>query len=137
MADNSTRPTDVDVMAFLHAVADERRRADGLALCARLEQVTGLPPVMWGPTMVGFGTRHYRYASGREGDIFRVGFSPRKAELVLYGLYSAYDDDPAVLERLGKVKAGKGCVYAKRVSDLNLDVFDELALRALQVPDDL
>lgn len=125
MAQSSTRPTDASVTDFLAAVEPQRRRDEGHALAALMADVTGDEPVMWGPTIVGFGQYHYRYASGREGDWMKVGFSPRKAQLSLYGL----QDDPsapALLDRLGPHTAGAGCVYIRR-----LDAIDHAVLREL------
>jgi hypothetical protein len=96
-----------------------------------MHRLSGEPPVMWGPSMIGFGFRHYRYASGHEGDTFVVGFSPRKAALVIYGVYSEYDDSASVLASLGAVTAGKGCVYVKRLDAVDLDVLEGLIARAV------
>ncbi len=122
---NATVPTGVDPAQFLAAVEPLSRKREGEALLALMSEVTGAPPVMWGPTMVGFGTYSYRYPSGRTGDFFRVGFSPRKAALSLYGL----QDDAltqAMLADLGPHTAGAGCVYVKK-----LDALDHGVLRAL------
>ncbi len=133
MAENVTRPTAADVDAFLDAVPDERRRAEGKALRDLMERVTGQPPVMWGPSMVGFGSEHYKYESGREGDQFVVGFSPRKAALTLYGLYSAYDAEPDPLMReLGPHTTGKGCIYVKRLDAVRKDVLEQLIRKRLE-----
>jgi hypothetical protein len=131
MATNKTGPTDADVDAFLAAVPDDRRRADAMRVCEMMGRLSGEPPVMWGPSMVGFGKLHYRYASGHEGDTFVVGFSPRKAALVVYGIYSEYDGDPSVLAGLGKVTAGKGCVYVKRLDQVDLEVLERLVANAV------
>lgn len=120
-----THPTDVPVEAFLDAVTPERRREEGFALLSLMREVTGDPGVMWGPSMVGFGSMHYNYASGRQGDWLKVGFSPRKAKLTFYGLQDA-DDAAPHLARLGPHTLGAGCVYANKLSDL-----DESALREL------
>lgn len=121
-----TVPTDASVDDFLAAVPDDRRRADAERLCALLREVTGEPPVMWGPSIVGFGAYHYTYGSGRTGDWPLVGFSPRKQQLVVY-LVGGYEERyPSVLARLGPHKTGKGCLYLKR-----LDNVDESALREL------
>lgn len=122
-----TVPTPVDVDEFLRSVPDERRRAEGFRLKDLFEHTTGLPAVMWGPSMVGFGAVHYRYESGREGDTFLVGYSPRKAQLTLYGLFSAYDDDSDPLfEQLGTYTTGKGCIYLKRLEDVDIAVLETL-----------
>lgn len=119
-----TLPTDVPVDEFL-ATADSRRQAEGAELVALFESVTGSPAVMWGPSIVGFGTYAYRYASGHEGIWPRVGFSPRKAKLSLYGLQT-HPDAPALLERLGTHTTGADCVYVTRLSQIDLDVLREL-----------
>ncbi len=120
-----TQPTDVDVAAFLDAVPDARRRAEGHAVRALMERVTGEKPVMWGPTMVGFGSYRYQGAAS-SGEWFVVGFSPRKAALTIYGVYD--DDGPVepLMEQLGAHTTGKGCLYIKR-----LDAVDESVLETL------
>jgi hypothetical protein len=120
------RPVDVAVGPFLAAVADEQQRADARRLCALMEEVSGEPPAMWGAGIVGFGSYHYTYASGREGDAPLVGFAPRKAQLVVY-LVDGYEERyPRVLARLGPHKTGRACLYLKRLTDV-----DEAALREL------
>ncbi|MFC0680456.1 DUF1801 domain-containing protein [Lysobacter korlensis] len=132
MAENLTQPTDADVDAFLDSVPDERRRAEGHALRRLMERVTGQEPVMWGPTMVGFGKEHYRYESGREGDQFVVGFSPRKAALTLYGLNSPGGEPDPLMAQLGPHTTGKSCVYVKRLDAVNADVLERLIRRRLE-----
>lgn len=126
MADMKTKPTGDDVQAFLDAVADPQRREDCHALRALMERVTGAEPRMWGPSIVGFGSYHYVYESGREGDWFLTGFSPRKGDLTLY-IMAGFDRYDALMARLGKHKTGKSCLYVKRLSDLDMDVLEELA----------
>lgn len=125
-AEARTKPTAVSVADFIAAVEDAGRRADAEAACAMLAEATGEPPVMWGPSIVGFGAYHYRYASGHEGDAPLVGFSPRKANLVFY----LYCDEGRgdLLARLGKHKAGKGCVYVNRLSDVDPAVLKQMAV---------
>ena len=125
----ATQPTDAAVAAFLDAVPDERRRAEGRAVRELMERVTGAPAVMWGPSMVGFGARHYRYDSGREGDTFVVGFSPRKAALTIYGVYDDYAPDPLFTE-LGPHTTGKGCLYLKRLDAVDPAVLERLVAQA-------
>ncbi|ORI21386.1 DUF1801 domain-containing protein [Rhodococcus sp. 1168] len=125
MAENKTGPTDVDVLDWLRAVEHPVRRADGLALHDMMSLATGMPAVMWGPTMVGFGRYHYRYDSGREGDALAVGFSPRKASLALYGLTYA-PESKALLGRLGKHKTGAGCLYINKLSDVDVTVLQAM-----------
>lgn len=125
MAPNKTTANDGDVGTFLSTIADEGRRRDAHLLVDLMRDVTGQPPVLWGASIIGFGSRHYRYASGREGDTAAVGFSPRKARSVLYltGELGQYED---LLARLGPHTTGKGCLYLKRV-----DEADQRALREI------
>lgn len=120
-----TKPTAVSAEAFIAAVPDPARRADAEALSALLAETTGYAPVMWGPSIIGFGAYHYRYESGREGDAPLVGFSPRKANLVLY--LAPGEDRDALLGRLGKHKTGAGCVYVSRLKDVDTGVIAEMA----------
>lgn len=126
-AEQKTRPTATSAAEFIAAVEDPKRRADAEAACALLAEATGEPATMWGPSIVGFGAYHYRYASGHEGDAPLVGFSPRKANLVFY--LSGCDEGRAdLLARLGKHKAGKGCVYVNRLSDVDTAVLKQMAV---------
>lgn len=116
----ATGPTDADPVAYLSSVSAERRRRDGLAMLALMRDVTGLPGVMWGPSMVGFGTYTYHYASGRAGEWFVVGFSPRSNALTVYGIH--HDETygrPADLSKLGPHTTGKGCVYIADLSKVD------------------
>jgi hypothetical protein len=122
VAENKTKPTCVDVEQFLAASAHP---ADGATLTALMAEVSGEPATMWGPTMVGFGRYRYKYDSGREGEAFRVGFSPRKAELVLYVL-TGEAEQTDLLGRLGKHRTGKSCLYVKRLADVDLGVLREI-----------
>lgn len=124
-----TQPTDADVTAFLDAVPDARRRAEGHAVRALMERVTGQPAVMWGPSMVGFGS--YRY-QGRasSGDWFVVGFSPRKAALTIYGVYDGYGPADPLFEQLGPHTTGKGCLYVKRLDAVDPEVLERLVREA-------
>ena len=127
MAETKTKPTDVDVDVFLDDIQHPVRNADGKTLRALMERVTGEPATMWGPTIVGFGRYHYRYASGHEGDACRVGFSPRSANLVLYvGGFPEYD---ALLARLGKHKRSKACLYVNKLADVDSEVLEEIVRR--------
>ncbi|MBY6414248.1 DUF1801 domain-containing protein [Rhodococcus sp. BP-252] len=125
MGENKTAATDVDALAWLQAVEHPVRRADGLALHDMMSRVTGEPAVMWGPSMVGYGEYHYTYASGREGDSLAVGFSPRKTSLALYGLTYA-PRAKAMLEQLGKHKAGAGCLYVNKLADVDTAVLEKM-----------
>lgn len=124
-AQNKTVATGASVAEFLAAVEHPVRREDGLRLLKLMSGITGQPAEMWGPTIVGFGTYHYRYETGREGDAAAVGFSPRKASLSLYGLL--YGPEAAdLLGRLGKHKTGAGCLYINKLQDVDESVLAEL-----------
>lgn len=125
MAENKTAPTDVSVEAFLASVEHPVRRQDGETVVELMRDITGQEPVMWGPSIIGFGSYHYKYASGHEGDAAAVGFSPRKGNLALYGLTYAPESAP-LLERLGKHKTGAACLYVNKLADIDLDVLKEL-----------
>lgn len=125
MAENKTKPTDADVDAFIEAVGSARRRDEARTVLALMREVTGEQPVMWGPSMVGFGSIHYRYASGREGDMFAAGFSPRASALTVY-LVDGFDGREELLERLGPHTTGRACLYMKRLEAVDLDVLREL-----------
>ena len=130
MVENKTKPTVVSVQAFLKTCPDDQRRADAKALAKLMQKVTGEKPAMWGPSIVGFGSCHYVYESGREGDMPIVGFSPRKAASVLYGAIGFRGAD-ALLGKLGKHTTGKGCLYIKRLSDVDLKVLESLLTKAV------
>ena len=124
-SENKTTATGASVQDFLAAVEHPVRHRDGLRLLALMVEATGQPAVMWGPTIVGFGRYHYKYATGREGDAAAVGFSPRKASLSLYGL--TYGPESAgLLARLGKHKTGAGCLYINTLDDVDESVLTEL-----------
>lgn len=129
MAEPKTRESAASVESFLRAVPDERRRQDAYNLMRLMQNVVGEPPQMWGASMVGFGSYHYRYDSGHEGDTFRLGFSPRKSETVLY-LNGGFEGLEPVLARLGKHRLGNGCLYVKSFDDINLGVLRQLLVDA-------
>lgn len=130
-ADVKTKINDDSVAAFIDAVPDDQKRADTLVLKDMFERITGEPARMWGPAIIGFGSYHYKYDSGREGDMCRLGYSPRKNELSLY-VTCGYLDETArkaeekTLARLGKHKTTKSCLHIKRLSDVDMDVLEEL-----------
>ena len=125
MADLKTKPTQLSVAAFVDALTDPVRRADAKALVKLMQTATGEKPKMWGPSIIGFGSYHYAYDSGREGDMPLAGFSPRKAASVLYiGIGSSNAE--ALLARLGKHTTGKGCLYIKKLADVDLKVLEQL-----------
>ena len=126
MAEAKTKPTTISVDDFVAAVEHPGRREDARTLIELLTEISGEPPVMWGPSIIGFGRYHYRYESGHEGDAPLVGFSPRKANTVLY--MTAYHDERAdFLNRLGKHRSGQSCVYVNRLSDVDIEVVAEMA----------
>jgi hypothetical protein len=127
------RPTGVAVQEFLAAVADKNRRADAVALCELMQDVTGEPPAMWGPTIVGFGSYHYRYDSGHSGEAPLAGFSPRSQNLVVYLVSGYVERYPALLARLGPHKTGKACLYLKRLPSVDQAVLRELIERTFRV----
>lgn len=118
---NKTKPTRISPRTFLKSVEPVRRRDEGLALLKLFNDVTGLWPVMWGPSIIGYGRYHYKYDSGREGEFFLTGFSPRKPALTIY-ILPGYRDLSAKLKRLGKCKTGKSCLYLNKLEDADLDV---------------
>jgi hypothetical protein len=134
MAEIKTKTTGVSVDAFLDAVADPRRREDGKQVRALMERLSGEPAAMWGPSIVGFGQYHYKYDSGHEGTMCRLGFSPRKAELVLYVL-TGTEGEKALLARLGKHRTGKSCLYIKTLADVDPGVLEDLVRGALAYMD--
>jgi len=130
MADVKTRPTRASVQAFIRDVKDNVRRQECRVLLKLLKQVTRAKPEMWGASMIGFGSYHYRYASGREGDWFLVGFSPRKQDLSVY-IMAGFGRYGALMRRLGKHKTGKCCLYIKRLSDIDLKVLQQLVRKSV------
>jgi len=130
VAEIKTKATGVSVDSFLDAVPDPVRREDGKKVRALMERLSGEPAAMWGPSIVGFGRYHYRYDSGHEGTMCRIGFSPRKAELVLYVL-GGREREAGLLARLGKHRRGKACLYIKKLADVDMAVLEALVCGAL------
>jgi hypothetical protein len=124
-SENKTQPTTVPVAQFIAGVEHPQRRADAMVLLELMERITGEPAVMWGPSIIGFGQYHYKYASGREGDMAAAGFSPRKAEQVIY-LYVEDESQDGLLDRLGPHRFGKCCLYIKRLADVDMKVLEQL-----------
>ena len=122
---NKTQPNAASVEVYLQAIVDPARQADCRVLAALMAKATGCPPVMWGPGIVGFGSYHYRYESGREGDAPRVGFANRKGDISIYAI-SCRTEEPGLLARLGRHKAGKSCLYVRRLADVDLDVLEAI-----------
>lgn len=130
MAQNKTKPTQISAQDFIEAVEHPGKRADAKVLDALFQKVTGLDPVMWGASIIGYGSYHYKYDSGHEGDMCRVGFSPRKAKHSLYLLSCSVDGDEAeyaaLREKLGKYSSGKGCLYVNKLADIDLGVLEQM-----------
>ncbi len=131
MAELKTKPTDHDVKAFLNAIPDEKRRQDCFTILNLMQQVIGVEPKMWGDSIVGFGSYHYKYASGREGDWLLTGFSPRKQYLTLY-IMAGFDEYDELMSKLGKYKTGKSCLYIKQIEDVDPDTLRELVKRSAE-----
>ena len=127
------RRTGAPVEDFLAGVPDGPRREDARRLCALMAQITGEPPAMWGTSIIGFGAYHYRYASGRSGDSALASFSPRSQHLVIYLVGGFEGRHQPVLARLGPHKTGKGCLYLKRLDDVDQDALRELIDRSVRV----
>ena len=130
MAENKTKATKVSVSEFIDAITDEGRRADAKALVKLMQKASGEKPAMWGPSIIGFGSHHYVYDSGREGDMPLIAFSPRKAATVLYGM-TGFDGSDACMKKLGKHTTGKGCVYIKKLADVDQKVLETMAAKAV------
>jgi hypothetical protein len=125
MAENKTRETGASVESYFAAIHDDARRKDCEALAKLMAKATKRPPKMWGSSIVGFGSYHYQYESGREGDMCLVGFSSRKSDISVYGLLAAPSHEE-LIPKLGRHKAGKGCLYIKSLSDIDLKVLEKL-----------
>lgn len=129
MAELKTQKNDDSVDDFIAAIADDRKREDAETLLGLMERVTGEKPHMWGPSIIGFGDQHYKYESGREGDWFKIGFSPRKQNLTLYVTDYLPADDP-LFAKLGKYTTGKACIYIKRLEDVDNGILEKLVKRS-------
>jgi hypothetical protein len=130
MADNITKPTKLGVAAFIDALTDPLRRSDAKALIKLMQNAAGEKPQMWGPSIIGFGSCHYKYESGREGDMPVIAFSPRKAATVLYGV-TGFGEATALLAKLGKHSTGKGCLYIKKLADVDQHILETLIVKSL------
>ncbi len=131
MSESKTRPTDVKAEDFLEAVEHPTRKRDGFELLRIMKEVTKKKPVMWGPSIVGFGSYHYKYESGREGDMPLTGFSPRKQSLTVY-IMPGFDEYEDLLSRLGKHKVGKSCLYINKLADVDISVLKELIAKSVE-----
>ncbi len=125
MAENKTKPTQASVGAFLEALSDEQKKKDCFLLLERIKDITGEKPVLWGPSIIGFGSYHYKYDTGREGDMILTGFSPRAQNISIY-IMAGFERYPQLMKKLGKYRTGKSCLYVKRLSDIDLDVLMDL-----------
>lgn len=129
-AENKTQATVARVEDFVTGIADENQRADARSLIALMTRLSGEPATMWGPSIIGFGRYRYRYDSGREGEMCRIGFSPRKGQTVLY-LIDGFKGHAELMAKLGKHKTGKSCLYVKRLSDIDLMVLEDMCRSSL------
>ena len=129
MAEIKTRKNDDSVEDFIAGIDDDRKREDAKTLLGIMEKVTGDKPHMWGPSIIGFGDQHYKYESGREGDWFKIGFSPRKQNLTLYVTDYIPANDP-LFGKLGKFTTGKSCIYIKRLEDVDTGILEKLVKRS-------
>jgi len=130
MAENKTKPTKASVAEFIDAIPDQTKRADAKTLVKLMQSATGEKPKMWGPSIIGFGSLHYVYDTGREGDMPLIGFSPRKAANVLYSTTS-FSGAEALLAKLGKHTTGKGCLYIKKLGDVDQEVLQSLIAKSV------
>jgi hypothetical protein len=131
MGESKTKLNDGDVYAFLNCVSDEKKRRDSFVILKLMQEATDAKPKMWGDSIVGFGSYHYKYASGREGDWFLTGFSPRKQNLTLY-IMPGFEKYETLLNRLGKYSTGKSCLYIKKIEDVDLGVLKELVEKSVK-----
>jgi hypothetical protein len=130
MANNKTQPAKVSVAAFIEALTDQTKRSEAKQLIKLMQSATGEKPTMWGPSIVSFGSYHYTYDSGRSGDMPLIGFSPRKAATVLYGM-TEVSDSGALLAKLGQHTTGKGCLYIKKLADVDHKVLETLMINSV------
>jgi hypothetical protein len=131
MAEAKTKPTQRSVESFIASTEDDKVRTDCYAIINLMEKVTGESPKMWGPAIVGFGKYTYKYESGRSGEICMTGFSPRKANITLYVL-AGFPGQAELLQKLGKHKSGKGCLYIKKLDDVDIDVLESLIKESIK-----
>ena len=129
MTENKTQENDANVEGFLNSIQDEKKRRDSFILLEMMRKITGADPRMWGTSIVGFGKNHYKYESGREGDWFCVGFSPRKQDMTVYLTYG-FEQHADLMQKLGRHKTGKACLYIKKTEDVDLAALEELIKRS-------
>ncbi|MDQ7815565.1 MAG: DUF1801 domain-containing protein [Melioribacteraceae bacterium] len=131
MAELKTKLNDTSVYKFLNSVTDKQKRENCFTVLELMKKITKTEPKMWGPSIVGFGTYHYKYESGREGDICLIGFSPRKQNLTLY-IMSGFSKYAELMKKLGKHKTGKACLYINKLEDINIKVLEELITQSFK-----
>jgi hypothetical protein len=131
VAENKTQATGASVTAFINSIDDKQKRADVRKVAAMMRKATGKRAKMWGPSIVGYGTYHYKYASGREGDFLMTGFSPRKQALSVY-IMPGFAHFETLMNKLGKYKTGKSCLYIKRLSDVDEKILEQLIIRSVK-----
>ena len=131
MAENKTKATGASVTAFINSIDDKQKRADARKVAAMMRKATGKRAKLWGPSIVGYGTYHYKYASGREGDFLMTGFSPRKQALTVY-VIPGFEHFETLMNKLGKYKTGKSCLYIKRLSDVDEKLLEQLINRSVK-----
>jgi uncharacterized protein DUF1801 len=135
MAELKTKVNNASVVKFLASINNEQQRKDSFEILELMKKATGNEPNMWGDAIIGFGTYHYKYASGREGDWMRIGFSPRKGKISLY-LMCGVEHEKKILDRIGKYKHGKSCFYINKMADVKKDVLAELIQSAIEKMDE-
>jgi hypothetical protein len=131
MAELKTQPTDNSVVEYLNSVENEKKRADSFAILKLMSEISGEEPKMWGESIIGFGTYHFKYASGREGEWFLTGFAPRKQSLTLY-IMSGFEGYDLLRSKLGKHKIGKSCLYINKLEDIDMDVLRDLVRQSVE-----
>jgi hypothetical protein len=131
MAELKTKPNKASVDKFLNSVKDERKRKDCFKVLELMKKITKEEPVMWGPSIVGFGSYHYKYESGREGDFFLTGFSPRKQSLTLY-IMAGFKRYSEIMKKLGKHKTGSSCLYNNKLEDIDMKILKELITESIK-----
>jgi hypothetical protein len=131
MAELKTRQNELSVENYIIKISDKQRQADCRTIMAIMQKITGDEPKMWGDSIIGFGNTHLKYESGREVDWFKTGFSNRKDSITLYSMYG-FISQPELMKKLGKVKTGKGCLYIKKISDIDLNILEKLLVNYLQ-----
>lgn len=135
MAKNKTREHAASVIDFINSVEDKQKREDSFRLLEIMQEVSGYSAKMWGPSIIGFGKYHYKYASGHEGEAAIVGFSPRKAAISLY-IFTCNEEDRQLLDTLGKFKMAKACIYIKKLADINIDSLANIIRASIRYIDD-